>query len=668
MPKKKGKKSDDDWEEDAAAIAQEVSVVVEKAVKESRIDALFADAIARGKATDAEFDRATDELASGAKSEDEIIAFYFPNTALDEDEKLSKKDKKSRGSWRDDRDGRAGSMVDAAAAGEDDLDEAAVAAQAAAMAQLHVELFGAPGSPHALDLGGVASGSEIERVYQSELQLDEWRRAAADTPKTLALPNMTALALFGSYGVSTHAGCLVRLWDAASGRRLAAHQLKSELTACTASGEGIVVVGDAVGALHVYTTEADFVPLRVPPPRDSVGAVVSLALLPLFSTGGSSGGGVSGCASGRKGSGSGGGGGSEGGTSSMVLVASSEDGSLTASLASVQPWPPSHMPRVHLPVAAPSGGDECAGGQAWGGKGCGPMSLAAGPYGCFFGAAGGHVAMYDLAAGAAAWVSSAIPAPTAWPTPTSSGGVRAGWTAAWQPDGLESLVAGVGALGAGPNGGRGLPSPPPPPPPKAGGAAAVAPAASDPPSGGAVVGSTAPAPSRRLSYSPFWQLLAAAEGDGASGAVALWDIRQPGSRGPAAALAIAGGASWVHLDEGTHGLSGHLLVAPSGGGEVRLYDVRRVPCARAAAAVRPIGVLPAPPHASPACFAAAGSTLVVGGGAKCGEALRYCGERGDIGEGEADEDEDEERRRPKKEKKKRIEKKEVRGSRQSRCA
>ena len=101
---------------------------------------------------------------------------------------------------------------------------------------------------------------------------------------------------------------------------------------------------------------------------------------------------------------------------------------------------------------------------------------------------------------------------------------------------------------------------------------------------------------------------------------------------------------------------------------MRLYDVRRVPCARAAAAVRPIGVLPAPPHASPACFAAAGSTLVVGGGAKCGEALRYCGERGDIGEGEADEDEDEERRRPKKEKKKRIEKKEVRGSRQSRCA
>ena len=61
------------------------------------------------------------------------------------------------------------------------------------------------------------------------------------------------------------------------------------------------------------------------------------------------------------------------------------------------------------------------------------------------------------------------------------------------------------------------------------------------PDGGAAA---AAPPSRRLSYSPFWRLLAAA-GDG--DLVALWDVRDSGERGPAAAVRLDGGASWVHL-------------------------------------------------------------------------------------------------------------------------
>eukprot|EP00966_Prymnesium_polylepis_P183456 4251592-Prymnesium_polylepis.1 len=62
---------------------------------------------------------------------------------------------------------------------------------------------------------------------------------------------MTGVCLFGTYGASTHADRMVRLWNGASGRKLATHQQKAELTACAASG-AVVAVGDAAGALHVY--------------------------------------------------------------------------------------------------------------------------------------------------------------------------------------------------------------------------------------------------------------------------------------------------------------------------------------------------------------------------------------------------------------------------------
>ena len=68
----------------------------------------------------------------------------------------------------------------------------------------------------------------------------------------------------------------------------------------------------------------------------------------------------------------------------------------------------------------------------------------------------------------------------------------------------------------------------------------------------------------------------------------------------------------------------------------------------------------------PDSCAAQGSTLVVGGGAKCSGAWRYFGARAEAGEGE--EEEEEKPKEKKEKKKKRLEKKEQIGSRQSRMA
>ena len=237
MPKKKGKKNDD-WEEDADAIVEANKQEEKKLILSAKLDALFAEAISRGHRTDAEYDRATDDLAGGVKTEDELIAFYFPNQAQEEaiveTDASAEKDKKLR-AWRAARDGRnAKDLVDVSDAPEDPVAAAKAAAEAEEqLKQLHVEFFGAPDAPHAIQVD--ADGlQDIERVVQSELQFDEWRRAACDVPKELPLPNMTGVALFGTYGASTHAGGLLRLWDGASGRRLAASQQKAELSAIAA--------------------------------------------------------------------------------------------------------------------------------------------------------------------------------------------------------------------------------------------------------------------------------------------------------------------------------------------------------------------------------------------------------------------------------------------------
>ena len=71
MGKKKNKKTDDDWEEDAAVIAEEERAAAEPG---AALEALFADLILHEHASEADFDRATDELASGLKTEEALIA------------------------------------------------------------------------------------------------------------------------------------------------------------------------------------------------------------------------------------------------------------------------------------------------------------------------------------------------------------------------------------------------------------------------------------------------------------------------------------------------------------------------------------------------------------------------------------------------------------------
>jgi len=402
---------------------------------------------------------------------------------------------------------------------------------------------------------------------------------------------MTAVCLSGECGVSMHAGGLIRLWGATTGRRLAAHQQRFELTACAAYGP-LFVAGDAAGALHAYNTDAEFGAPRVSrglevarSPGGGAG-VRSVALLP----------------------------GANGG--SVLALCSSLDGLLSASPVLVEPWQTAPLPRarVHAPPAA------CAD------TGC-PLHLAAGPPGGALCAAGGAVALLDVETAATSWSGR-----TSWP---DAGAVPCSWR------GVASRGAGLAAsMGAMRLAGS------------AAGEGAGAPAAAE-----------AVSPSRPVSYSPFWRLAAAAS----DGAVSLWDVRCQGDRGPAASVSSEGSAAWVHLDEGG-GMAGHLAVAASAESSrgVEVYDVRRLPRAKDAAAVRSVARLAAPPAAVEVCFAALGSTLVVGGGATCAASWRYCGA---VAAADAGEEEEEEERRPKKEKKKKRQAtKEFKGSRQARMA
>ena len=614
MPKKgKGKSKNDDWEDEADAIveANRSEQPAETTRESTRLDGMFADAIQRGKRTDAEYDRATDDLASGSKTEDELIDFYFPNeaqTAEADDEPAGgegggdkdKKGKKNR-AWRAERDGRNADLVDVSEAleeGDGGVDsEAAATAEVAAVDQMHTELFGASGSPYALTLPAADGPAMRARVFASELQFDEWRRASCDVPKELPLPNMSALTLFGKYGASVHAGGMVRLWDLVSGRRLAASQHKVELTACAARG-AVVAVGDAVGAVLLYGTEAEFTPTRLAPA--GTGSVRSVAVVALDST-----------------------------ASRVLVVASASDGALTAAVCPSDPWPPAQIQRIEPPIAPLADGM--------------PMHLAAAPDATLFCASAGRVTMHDLRADVATWSTTA----GSWGATLAADALGEGVLL----DGFAGMsVSGGSSKGTAAKGG-------------AGGAASDTSVAHAP---GAVAANGA-LPSRLVSYCPSWRLLVDATDP--SGVVALWDVRQPASSQPAAAVKLAGaGASWVHLDEG-EGLSGHLLLSPACGGPVQLYDVRRVACAHNASAARPVATFAPPKGAGVSCFAAQGSTLVVGGGAKCGTALKYSGESADLSKAnEEEEDEEEQKGKGKEKKKKRIEKKEVRGSRQSRCA
>lgn len=597
MPKKgKKKKDDDDWETEADAIAMENLEIV----KGAALEALFADLIAEGSATEAELDRATDELASGTKTEDELIAEWKAKVSFDKAYGFG--DAEGADNEGQEKDGHADDKGQRRWRKEDGVHKVAALPEATdeEVHAKHVELFGDDAKGQSLLLGTADGLSERERVGLSEGQLDEWCRAANEPLKSLPLPSMTALCLLGPYGVSVHADRFVRLWDGATGRRLAAHQHKLELT-CIAADSGIVAVGDSSGSVHVYGTETDFLPLRLPPPKQSTGTVHSVAVVPQFGSG------------------------------AAVVAWSDSSGLVTAACAAAEPWPPTQMSRVTLPLAAALAREGSAAGVPLPG-----VSLASGMNGSLFGSAGSAVSLLDLSAAVPVW--------------SSCGGEWAGDDVSWR---ATLAVADATSLPVhkfkprGPVDGAQRPL-------DASAAVDVSTDSTAEDGTGKAASSSGSDPrlGRVLSYSPWWRMLAAADAE--RGIVALWDVRAPGDRGPAAAMRVAGGVHSLHLDEG-QGMSGHLLVAPSTGAPIELYDVRRVPAARTHAAALPLATLPLPGTKGAqdglvACFAALGSSLVFGCGADSGEAWRLTGEHTD----EAAEEEGEQRDKKKDKKKKRV--------------
>ena len=658
MPKKKkSKKDDDDWEDEADNIVLESLALTKNPGAE--LDAYFSDLIQRGKATEADCDRATDELASGMKTEDELIlewrakvepafdtAYGFGSSTADEVEDdaaaIMGSDSKQRRWRKEEGGGRGGYEGVGAAEPADELTDEQVA-------QRHLDLFGAAGAAGAIWDTADQSVSARHRLGLSDACLEGWCRAAKAAPRVLPLPGMLSVCLAGGFGVSLHVGVSlhsdrnVRLWDLATGRKLGAHQLKAELTACDASGT-IAAVGDSTGAIYVFSTEHDFVPVRQPAHKAAPGPVQSLAVIPLTTDSSSSGGG----------------GGGGGGVNALIL-ASSRDGKVAATHALSDAWPPAQMARAVVPLPGHFGADA-------------PLCLAAGPPGSAYAQAGAHVALWDLSHGIATWT-------TADGTPTV--GRDAVEDPRWAPTWEATWALGLGAEPADPFAAAAATTT----------AAAVATAAAataarrplditDDSGGGNEARGTqtwklsSPRATKPLSFSPSFHLLASAvESPGSGhGVVALWDVRADARCGPAAALRMPGGASVVHLDE-TRSLGGHLLVAPSvaggsgsgsgggsgsgsGGGSgssaagsVRLYDIRRVPLARGSSAAKALATFSPPADATETCFAAHGASLVVGGGGKCAEAWAYSG--ADLAVEDEEEAEDT-RTKKVKEKKKRV--------------
>lgn len=607
MPKKgkKKKEDDDDWEAEADVIAMENLSVV----KGAALEALFADLIAEGSATEAELDRATDQLASGTKTEDELIAEWKAKVSFDKAYGFGDREEGGSTDAPEGKDGQPGDDKSQRRWRKEDGVHKVAALPEATDEEVHakhVELFGEAGSAKTPLMGTADGVSERERVGLSEGQLDEWRRAAHEPLKPMPLPAMTAVCLLGPYGVSVHADRFVRLWDGATGRRLAAHQHKLDLT-CIAADSGIVAVGDSSGAVHVYGTETDFLPLRLPPPKQSTGAVHAVAVVPQFERG------------------------------AALIVSSDGGGLVTAACAATEPWPPTQMSCVDLPFSAALGSSA-------------PVSLASGTNGKLFGCSGGSIALLDVTSAVPIWNSRGggwAGDDVSWSATMASIDAAACPLHAFKPsraaDAAKSVIAAAAKS------------------PLAPAAAAAVDVSTDGPEqcGGGTVraGSSNGSdlwPGRRLlSYSQWWHLLASADAE--RGVVALWDARQPGDRGPAAAMRMAGGVRSLHLDEG-QGMAGHLIVAPSSGAALELYDVRRVPAARAHSAALPLATLPLPQskggthEGGVACFAALGSSLVFGCGAESSEAWRLTGEPTE----EGDEEEQEQRDKKKDKKKKRI--------------
>ena len=77
-------------------------------------------------------------------------------------------------------------------------------------------------------------------------------------PTELPLPAMRALSVAGGVGVSAHAGKLVRVWEADTGRRLGAASLRHQPSCCAMGGAevgGVAAVGDVCGGVQLLWLE-----------------------------------------------------------------------------------------------------------------------------------------------------------------------------------------------------------------------------------------------------------------------------------------------------------------------------------------------------------------------------------------------------------------------------
>ena len=77
-------------------------------------------------------------------------------------------------------------------------------------------------------------------------------------PTELPLPAMRALSVAGGAGVSAHAGKLVRVWEADTGRRLGAASLRHQPSCCAMGGAevgGVAAVGDVCGGVQLLWLE-----------------------------------------------------------------------------------------------------------------------------------------------------------------------------------------------------------------------------------------------------------------------------------------------------------------------------------------------------------------------------------------------------------------------------
>ena len=107
---------------------------------------------------------------------------------------------------------------------------------------------------------------------------------ACTAPTELPLPAMRAMGVAAGVGVSAHAGKLVRVWEADTGRRLGAAALRQQPSCCAVGGDevgGVAAVGDVCGGVQLLWLEHGSDPVGTHAAFGRGTAVHSCALLGL---------------------------------------------------------------------------------------------------------------------------------------------------------------------------------------------------------------------------------------------------------------------------------------------------------------------------------------------------------------------------------------------------